>query len=196
MKRVLSAIGILCIFVLSFFCFVACGSQESPALHTNDPNEFIEFMKDAKDITYYGYDEYELLKVSYKSNGEISITTSRDGVLDSALFVIKENNAFTGYYMETIYWYKTNDPSKYEDMLNYYSIASLTAAITDIDPFVKSDDGFWYSENATDAEICIKMEDGKMLIYNKYEAGIEKIAMIEFKAEIILPEEAKNAQLD
>lgn len=192
MKKVIIAIIILSIAVASVFGLVACDPNDLPNSNTQitDPNDFIKQFKETAEFTFYGYDDKGNMigKISINNNGEMMVIEG-----DDEAYVIKENDIYTLYTKTAGEWIKETDESKIEEMQNSFTKSDLVAQLNEVGALTQNDDGYWYGAGDIEKNAGFKMEDGVLVGYIKTNGTLVKTSAIELKADIILPEEAKNA---
>lgn len=65
----------------------------------------------------------------------------------------------------------------------------------DIETYVEDDNGFWFSKSDVVKAVGVKIEDGKIVIYNKIDEEYVRSAAVSLKADIKLPEGAADAKV-
>lgn len=186
MKKVLLVMVILTIVATSVFALVACGPS--------DPNAFIDALVKADEFTIYKYDAdgNETVMVSVNKKGEFCVP-------DSSIYAIKEGDKIAMYEkLSDSDWSKTlisMDSEEYKEFQENIKSYKEEIKRDDSQVYVKDDNGFWFLKIDVLKINGVKIEDGKMVMYLKYEDEYIKVGAVSLKADIKLPEEAANAKV-
>lgn len=183
MKKALLITVVLVITATSVFALVACAPT--------DPNAFYDALKNADEFTVYSYDAdgNESIVMSLNKKGEFCINAM-------SIYALKEGDKIA-LYMDApvVGWTKTTVSVDSEAYKKYMEQLKNNKDIEDKnETYVKEENGFWFVKNDVIKSIGVKMEGGKLVIYTKVGDDYIKTAAMSLKANIKLPDAAKDAK--